>query len=356
MRIIAVLLGLALAAHAAGEESGRVKVEIAKDMPLDGFLELISRSTGRPVLFDPNGQRIRNQTMGVTISMEVPKEQLFDTFRAILTFYELTLIPVGPSGYETYFAIDSRSTNNFIKNKAIFVEADALPTYAGKDGLYISSFIPIEHVENLTTLRTALSTMVSPAGIGRVHEVPGVGILVMDFAPTVAAMQRIIRAMDLPGGQAQVLESIELTYANAKEVAETVQDLYLEVPAPAEPAAARRGIRLPDPMPRVVPFRSRNAVLVRATRRQLESIRGLVTKLDQKANQRGAFEMVKLSHVNAADLANVLTVTLMGPATMDWPCRIVPEQHTNSLLLNGDHNAIGAMKELIKLIDVPAPK
>jgi type II secretory pathway component GspD/PulD (secretin) len=356
MRIIAVLLGLTLAAQAAGEETDRIKVEIEKEMPVEGFLELISQATAHPVLFDPNGQRIRDQKMGARIAMEIPKAKLFDTFRSILTFYEITLVPVGPKGYETYFAIDSRSTNNFIKNKAIFVESDEVQGYADKDGLYISSFIPVEHIENVTTLRTALSTMVSPAGIGRVHEIPGVGILLMDFAPTVAAMQRIIRKMDVPSDQAQVLESIELIYANASEVADSVQELFLEIPATPEPSRARRAIRLPDPAPRIVPFRSRNALLVRSTLRQLETIRGLVAKLDQQDNQRGASEIVRLSHVQATDLADVLTVTLMGPATADWPLRIVPESHTNSLLLNGDRNAIAAVKEMIKLIDVPAAK
>ncbi len=82
-------------------------------------------------------------------------------------------MPIGPRGYEIYLVIDSRSTNNFVKNKAVYVDYGELDKFADHDGLYISCAIPIRHIDNLTTLRTALSTMVSPAGIGRVHEVPG---------------------------------------------------------------------------------------------------------------------------------------------------------------------------------------
>jgi len=228
MRVIALLLGVTLAAHAADEENDRIKIEFQKETELADFLDLMSRTTGRPLLYDPMGQRIRNQKMGAQITIEVPKTKAFDAFRAILAFYELILVPVGPRGYETHLVVDSRSTNNFVKNKALFVEDREIAQFADRDGLYISSFIPVEHVENLTTLRTALSTMVSPAGICRVHEDSGVGVLVMDYAPVVSAMQRLISAMDVPSDQAQVLESIELSYAHAKEGAESGQALFRE--------------------------------------------------------------------------------------------------------------------------------
>ncbi|MHC4938294.1 MAG: secretin N-terminal domain-containing protein [Planctomycetota bacterium] len=352
MRIAAVLCGLALFAHAAEESNDKVKIEIQKEMELREFIDLMSMATAQPLVYDPNGQRIRNQKMGSRIVMEVPKAQLFNTFRAILTFYELTLIPVGPRGYEVHFVVDSRSTNNFIKNKAAFVAHDMLDSVADRDGVYIRTFVPIEHIENLTTLRTALSSMVSPAGIGRVHEVPGAGLILMDFAPTVAAMRDIIRRMDVPSSTAQVLEAIELTYANAKEVAESVQELYIElIPTPTR-TPSRRVVRLPHPAPRITPFRSRNAVLVRATRKQLEAIRGLIGKLDQQENQRGTYEIVRLAHVDANHLAEVLAATLAGPATSEWPIRVVPDTHTRSILLNGDRNAVTAVKQMIAQLDV----
>lgn len=192
-----VLLALAApAAFAQGDELVEVKLE--KDVKITEFLDLISKSTGRPLLYDPNGQRIRGQSLGAGFTHEIPKDRVFDTFRAILAFYELVLVPIGPRGYEIYLVIDSRSTNNFVKNKAVYVDYKELDRYEDNDGLYISCAIPLTHIENLTTLRTALSTMVSPAGIGRVHEVPGSNsIIIMDFAPTVAAMAKLVRQMDV---------------------------------------------------------------------------------------------------------------------------------------------------------------
>jgi len=350
MRIAAAVLVLALFARAADEEKDLVTLQVSEEMELSTFLDMISQTTGIPVLYDRNGQRIRNQKIGVNITTKVPKSKLLQAYRAMLAFYELTLIPIGPKGYESYIAIDSRSTNNFIKNKAMRVEAKDLPRMADQDGFFISAFIPVENIANLTTLRTALSTMVTPAGIGRVHEVPGAGLILMDFAPTVAAMYELIQEMDRKGPNTEVLESIELTYANAKEVAASVQDLYGDAPV-ATPQAAQRGSSARVPGPRLVPFPSRNAVLVRATARDLETIRGLIAKLDEQRGQRGATTIIALKHVEANYLADVLTVMLKGPATSDWEIAIVAEMHTNSLLVNGDRNAIVAVGEIVKQID-----
>jgi type II secretory pathway component GspD/PulD (secretin) len=356
MRILMIVFALVVAARAADEDKPEVRIQVTKDMELQAFLDMVSQSTGSPILYNPMSQRIRAQKMGSTFSLSVPKDRLFDTFRAILSFYELTLVPIGPKGYEIFLVIDSRSTNNFVKNKAIPVKHEELPQFADRDGLYISCAIPVRHVDNLTTLRTALSTMVSPAGIGRVHEVPGTKtIIVMDFAPTVAAIATLIREMDKPNTDEEVLESIELTHANAKDVAASIQELYA-TPASNSQQNSRRGVVVVKPRPRLVAFPARNAVLVRASQSDLETIRGLITKLDQAKGQRGAYVMVAVKHVEADYLAQVLMLTLEGPATDDWEISIVAETHTNSLLLNGDKNAIAAVQSMIERIDREKPK
>jgi type II secretory pathway component GspD/PulD (secretin) len=357
MRILATLLCLTLAARAAGEESAQlVKLEVDKAMELGAFLDLMSKATAQPILFDPNSQRIRGQKMDATFATSVPKAKLFDTMRAILTFYELTLIPVGPRGYEVYLAVDSRSTNNFVKNKAAFVDHKSLDRVADQDGMYIRNFVPVQHIENLTTLRTALSSMVSPAGIGRVHEVPGAGLIVMDFGPTVASMADVIRRMDVPSSSAQVLASIEIQHVKAQEIAEAVQELYLEILVTPTPTRQRRSVRLPSPTPRITWLKTRNVVLVRATSKQLESIRGLITKLDQSVPQAVALEVVRLQHIQPDYLADILTATMAGPATSDWRMVVLADEHTNSIILNGDRKALSATKDIIKTLDVPKTK
>ena len=118
----------------------------------------MSDATGIPLLYDPNNQRIRSAKFGSAFKMEVPKDKLFDTFRAILAFFELNLVPIGPKGHQIYLAIDSRTTNNFVKNKAQYVDYRDLEQYEDHDGLYISCAVPIRYIDNLTPLRIDIKT------------------------------------------------------------------------------------------------------------------------------------------------------------------------------------------------------
>jgi type II secretory pathway component GspD/PulD (secretin) len=184
------------------------------------------------------------------------------------------LIPVGPSGYQVFLAVDSRSTNNLVKNKAEFVPYEALATYADRDGLLIMTSVPVRHIENLTMLRTALSTMVTPAGIGRVHEVPGAKrIVVVDFAPSVVAMTRVIKEMDVDP-EAVVTATILLRHAESVALAGTLKELFgQEAPKVQSPMPA-------PPAPRIAAYPDRNAVVVLATESDLARIREVVKQLD----------------------------------------------------------------------------
>lgn len=362
-----------------------VIIKVDKEMELKEFLDVISKATKKPLLYDPNGQRIRNQKMGSTFSHRVPRDKLFITFRSILSFYELTLVPIGPKGYEIYLAIDSRSTNNFVKNKAVYVDYRELESVSDHDGLYISCAIPVKHIANLTTLRTALSTMVSPAGIGRVHEVPGSNnIIIMDFAPTVSAMARLIQQMDVePENKKMVFEFIELNYAYADEVADIITEL-VSVQRQARTPGRRgsAGVASTSPEPRIIAYEPKNSLVVASTLEDYERIRLLVDKFDKEGDKISLVEVVRLNHVQAEDVADTLTQVLEGmggalsssgaqpnragnrprsPNTTRTGGRssntmqpqVVPDTSTNSLIIAADRKTITAIKDIIEQLDLP---
>jgi len=266
-----LLLLLAIAPAFAQE---LVTIEVDAELPVQEFLDRMSERTGKPLLYDPASQRIRGQKMGASFAHSVPKDRLFDTVRAILSFFELTLVPVGPEGHEVYLVIDSRSTNSSVRNKATYVDHEELAKYADRDGLYICTVIPVADIENTTLLRTALSTLVTPAGIGRVHEIQETrALVVMDFAPAVASIARLVERMK-PGGDGRkpVLALLELRHAEAPLVAATLTRALAE----------QEGVR----GPRIVPYEPRNALVVSSTKAELEAIRALVKDLDRPAVRR----------------------------------------------------------------------
>jgi len=370
----------------ADEKAGEdfVIINVAKEMELKDFLDVISKATGKPLLYDPQGQRVRGQKMGSTFSHRVPRDKLFITFRAILSFYELTLVPIGPKGYEIYLAVDSRSTNNFVKNKAVYVDYRELEKYADHDGLFISCAIPVKHIENLTTLRTALSTMVTPAGIGRVQEVAGSGnIIVMDFAPTVASMARLLRQMDVqPENKRMVMEFVPLQHAYADEVADIISELVtVQRQARAPSSRGRASVASSAPEPRIIAYEPQNALVIASTAEDFARIEVLIERFDQRGGLGSQVEVIRLSHVEAEDVADTLTqvleglggvlgsqgpqsrtpgnrprganTTRTGGSNRDQQPQVVPDASTNSLIIAADRKTITALKDIIEQLDQP---
>ena len=233
-----------------------------------------------------------------------------------------------------------------------------LARFADKDGLYIATAIPVRHVSNLTTLRTALATMISPAGIGRVHEVPGSGaLIVMDFAPTVVRMAMLVKQFDVEAeGEATVNEPVELRHMHASEMAAALTDLY-EVPKSKSTPSRSRGrvtyAASPPFMPRFRALESRNILLVRAKQKDLAQIRKLVAQLDvAQPKVAEAVEVIRLEHAKAPALALTLTALLRG-GHLSFDAQVVFDHSTNALILAGERSAVTALKDLVKLLDVP---
>ena len=333
---------------AVRNEGGMVSIRIDKLMMLSDFLDVVAKSTGKPVLYDPNNQRIRNVKFGASIALKVPQERLLDKFRALLSYFELTMVPVGPRGYETLLVLDSRSTNNLIKNKAEVVEFDQLEKHADRDGVFISCAIPVRNIENLTTLRTALSTMVSPAGIGRVHEVPGShSIIVMDFAPTVAAVARLIRRMDVaPKGFEEQLEVIELKYAKAEPLAEALNKL-LAVTPPQVVRGQRVYYQRTRINPRLLAWEPRNALIVHAMASDYARIRALVALLDQPTRQWSATGVIRLDRTDAKEAAAVIRATLAD----EREAAIAVDGATNSLVIASSDATLAQLSLVAALLD-----
>jgi len=282
VRLTAAVLAVAIfgCLRAAAQEPAPelTTIEVTKGQELSAFLDGAAAIVGRPILYDPNSPRIRGQLMSTGMRWAVPKGRELDLIRSILAFHEIVLIPSGPKGHEVLLAVDSRSTNNLIKNKAEFVPHERLAEYEDRDGVYITTSIPVRHIDNLTTLRTALSTMVTPAGIGRVHEVPGARTLVvMDFAPSVVAMARIVRELDRDP-EPVLTETIRLNHAKAVALALTLRELFVR-PMPAK--APTRLRHEATPQPRIAAYEPANKIVIIATEEDLARIKEVVKQLDQ---------------------------------------------------------------------------
>ncbi len=290
---VALMIVLAPAATAvvAEDAGGTVEIKHEKDTKITDILDSIGAATGKAIVYDPSNTRVGRAVLGSAFRKTVPKDRVLDTYRALLSFYELTLVPVGPKGYEIYLVIDSRSTNNLIRNQAEFVDDKDLERYKDRDGVYIATVVQLNHLTNLVNLRQAVGGVMSPAAIGRVHEVPGSNtIILMDYAPTVYAAVQLIRKMDVqPKQDERVMTTIELKYAPAEELAVAIT-LLVKPDPPAQPSRRAASYGTPRPAARIVAYGPRNALLIYATKSDLRHIEGLVADLDRPAKTQASIE------------------------------------------------------------------
>ncbi|MFQ5843411.1 MAG: secretin N-terminal domain-containing protein [Planctomycetota bacterium] len=367
-----------------------VEIKIDKNTKITDLLDQIQKTTGRPILYDPTNARVKGE-IAAGFSHSVPRDRLFDTFRSILAFFELTLVKIGPEGYEIFLVLDSRSTNNLVRNRAIYVDEDRLEDYKDRDGVYIAVAVQLRYIENLVNLRQALARVMSPAAIGHVQEVPGSNsVILMDYAPTVYAARQLIRKMDLqPEGKRMRLEFIELQYAYADEVADIISELVAAqrqavVPGRRTPATAGASR---SPEPRILAYEPKNALVIAATEDDFALIEGLIERFDQEGVVGSTVEVIRLKHVAAEDLADTLGLVLEGlggvvpgvggdggrPRTPQQPRarptgpgirrtggrpnelepQVVPDPGTNSVIITGDRKTIEALQEIIAQIDQP---
>ena len=108
----------------------------------------------------------------------------------------------------------------------------------------------------------------------------------MDFAPTVAAISRVLLQMDTEAAStAPAMEVIELEHARAELMADTLSSLVQEPEEEKKTQAQRRASGTAPMKPRIVPYTPRNAVVVYASQADIQRIKGLVARLDLPVRQ-----------------------------------------------------------------------
>jgi hypothetical protein len=229
----ALVAGILLLYGRAGAE--QVEIKIAAEARVQDLLTMLSRATGHPVVFDPRSPRLQ-AALGVPLDLTFDEHALFDQLRAVLTFYEIVLVPLGPYEHVVWAVRDMRSTNKLLENKALYVDADRLEDHADKDGFYLCTTLRLRHLRDASSLVPALSTLASPAGAGTVRAIDGErAIVVSDFAPAVHTIARVVERLDRPATPNDGVDLVRLAHSRAAEVVGVLTALY----DPARPGGPR---------------------------------------------------------------------------------------------------------------------
>lgn len=293
------------------------EISLVDETPIEDFLKAVGKRVGgKPIVWDPMTKFIKDKKIVGSLNLKAPPDQLFDLVRALLTFYDLAMVPIGPQGYEVYLVMDAKTQSAIVKLKPRTVELNEsnLAAFESQDGLFISATIRVENMTSLRDARQALTKIITQ-NLGNVTEVPASrSFVVTDFAPNVVAIYRLLKQLDVkPAGKVMASTYISLHYALADEVEPILTDLFTgrerisvnRVNAP-QPQGGGTDVE-EDPEPRIHADVRTNTLIIYATADDIAAIRDVVDHLDVEIlvfNSR--VHVVPLKNLEAEPTAAVL--------------------------------------------------
>jgi general secretion pathway protein D len=300
--------------RAAAEDEAEILLK--EEIDIEFFLRNVATTTDKPLVWNPQDKAIQGKKIKGALNLRAPKSQLFDLVRAILTFYDLVMIPVGPVGYQIFLVMDARQTAAIVKLKPKFVDLspENLDFYESQDGLFITTTLKVENMTNLRDARNALSRIVTGQNIGNVQEVSNKAMVVTDFAPNVVAIYRLLRQMDIkPEGKTVTSAYIQLQWATADEVEPVLTDLFTgrervsRGPVVQPPQGGATVDVDEDPEPRIISDLRTNQIIVYATLDDINEIKEVIAHLDVQLVITTSFvHVIQLKNLEAEDTADVL--------------------------------------------------
>jgi general secretion pathway protein D len=291
---------------------------ITEDVKIEDFLRAVGRATGQALVWNPKDKSIQGKTIKGNVDLKAPPGKLFDLARALLTFYELVVIPVGPEGYQVQLVMDARQTSSILRLKPEYVKLtdENVNEYAHADGKFITSTLRVENMTNLRDARNALTRIVTSQNIGNVTEVPAANAFVVtDFAPNVVAIYRLLKEMDVkPKGRQLVSAFIQLEHAVSEELEPILTDLFTgrerittRRPTVRRTTSSSGGVE-EDPEPRIISDPRTNKIIVYGIRQDVEEIEKVIENLDVQIFQpNDRVHVVRLKNLEAQDTAEVLS-------------------------------------------------
>ena len=364
--------GVPAAPPAAERTAPPWNIPITEETTAGEILHRVVAITGLPIVYDPQNKAVRGERIACEITLHGGAEDIIAQLRQLFFPNNLTIVHHGEGRASTYHVVDTRGGQVLqLRPEFASVTAENVARIEQQVGRFITTWIPVQHITDLRAARGALQRIVSQGNVGNVTEVPAAsGFVVTDFAPNVAAIFRLLQGMEdqaLAGRvQAGTTIMIEVKHARADLLAAQLTQHFAKDTPAAEEARARApapDVVTPRPL-RITGDPRTNRLLVSGSKEDIEAVAAAVNLLDAAVPAQAApapaketVVMIRLEHAKANEAAGAL-MNLYARRTTGRSTpgpRVVPDARTNSLLVAADDETLAAVRDLISLIDQPAP-
>ena len=344
----------------------------AVDTEVREIIKQIAKATGKNFLIDP---RVRGK---VTIISE-KKMSIEEAYQAFLSALEVLGFTVVNAPGDLVKIIPMKDA---LQNPIPLYKEDSPNTDA-----FITRLIQMKNISALD-MSNAIKGLISKDG--NLFAYPSTNTLIVtDSGSNIDRLLKIVRELDQVG-PSETLEIIPLKYANAKDIAAKVSQLYDQSGgaggARPAPRAGGRSPELQDTpnFSKIIPDDRTNSVIVMASKQSMEKVREIISRLDRKLEEgaEGKIHVHYLKHANAKDLATVLSaltatsLTATGGAAQGTPLggatpgrgvaaksvtaefeggvKVAADENTNALIITAtakDYQTLAT--EVLDKLDIP---
>ena len=318
---IALLLALALMclSPAMAQTDETVTLNL-KDADIKALIETVSDVTGRNFIVDP---RV-SARVTVMSSQPMTAESLYETFLSILSVHGYAAVPSGDA-YKILPASDAKQAG-----------ADEPPLRGAPRDEIVTHVIVVENVP-AAQLVPILRPLIPQHGHLAAYP-PSNSLIISDRQANVDRLLNIIRRIDRTSEEE--FELVRLEHANAAEVVRILQGVSSD--------GQDRGEL------KIMPDARTNSILLGGEESRRVRMRALIAHLDSPMEDTGHTQVVYLRHAEAESLSNILEnvgQNRQGQNGEDH-VSIVPDPHTNSLVITAPPETMRSMQAVIRQLDI----
>jgi len=335
------------------DENGETLVRLnVQDADIRDIIKQISLATDRNFILD---DAVKGK-ITIISPKPVTKDEAYQTFLSALMMSGFTTVK-GPAGVIKVVRLKDSITY-------------PIPTHVDNTP-YTDSFVTrLIQLNNIgvVDMMNAIKALVSKDG--NIYAYPATNTLIItDSGTNIDRLMKIIKELDQEGPQ-QVMEIIPVRNALARDVAQTLTTLFKQEKqkAPAKPGELEEL----DEVSNILADERTNAIIVLASKRAIEKVRGIVARLDARvaAGQEGKIHVYYLRYAKAKQLSETLAAITSGAgqkpagagaksaaptiAEFEGGIKIGADESTNALIVTASAKDFQTLIDrVVSKLDVP---
>ncbi|MBF0104547.1 MAG: type II secretion system secretin GspD [Deltaproteobacteria bacterium] len=317
------------------------------DVDIKEMIRQISALTGKNFIID---DKVRGK---ITIISDKPmtKEMAYQAFLSALEINGFTTV-MTPAGLINIVQQQASIS------KPIDLYKDSSPI----TDKYITRIIQLNNI-SANEIHTVIKPMISKNGNSFAYPTTN-SIIITDTGSNIDNVLKLIHELDKEGPQ-EVLDMIPIVYADAKEIADMITQIFekddAKSPTRRTTRSRNRQQELDDvqQISKVIADERTNSVLIMGTKRSILKVRALIARLDRSiGGAEGRIHVYYLKYAKAEEVATVLSnlvsdaqtkpsasnpkageakgkaaKTSAGSVTLEGGVKVTADESTNSLLI-----------------------